>query len=224
MIRFLSSTQPKETAWQWNNTQQKFHEVRPGNRTAAPSKTQADLNGNGKEETYTLRNGLLTVGESGIQKWSSPKDWQVTAMAFGNVMGLGQQLVMVIWKPGDYGASRPFWVKEEENDISVKNHLFVYNVTETGLFPAWQSSNLDTPNCSLAITDADADGQDDLIVLEGSYQDNGACKGHAVAVWTWSKFNFFNVWRSEKGSYHNLHVVFSGSIPRIQVSRGTGSQ
>ena len=68
-----------------------------------------------------------------------------------------------MWKSGDFGASKPFWVKE--NDMSIKNHFFVFDLVNTEIKPVLQSSNLEMQNCDFTFADIDGDGKNDLITL-----------------------------------------------------------
>lgn len=48
------------------------------------------------------------------------------------------ELVLLCWKKGRYGAHRPFWVKEDEDTWS--QHLFVYEYNTGKIKPKWMSS------------------------------------------------------------------------------------
>jgi len=111
---------------------------------------------------------------------------------------------MSLWKSGDFGTSKPFWIKE--NDMSVKNHFFVYDLVNGKIKPVWGSSNLTAPNCEFKIADVNGDGENELIALEGDYADKPLCKGNYVAVWKWNGWGFSNEWRSKKGNFSNLEL------------------
>ena len=126
-----------------------------------------------------------------------------------------KEINLWVWKSGDYGNSKPFWVKE--NDMSVKNHFFVFDFVSGTMKPIWQSSNLDTPNCEFKITDADGDGKNDLVVIEGDYSQKPMCSGNYVAVWKWNDWGFSNEWRSDKGKFSNLDIEHIGTKIRMVV-------
>jgi poly-gamma-glutamate synthesis protein (capsule biosynthesis protein) len=152
---------------------------------------------------YALSDGQLTVTRSGMPFWTSPEEWYVDSYALADAVGDGtRQLTMSVWKAGDFGPSKPFWVTE--NDPSVKNHFFVFKFTDDTLEPVWQSSNLEHPNCAYVFRDLDTDGKDELVVTEGTYTDGRICNPTHAAVWEWSEWGFYNEWRSTAAVYTNL--------------------
>jgi hypothetical protein len=110
---------------------------------------------------------------------------------------------MSVWREGDFGSSKPFWINE--NDMSIKNHFFVFDIKADRIMPVWQSSNLENPNREFCFDDIDNDGKQELVVIEGTYENDGAF-GEYIAVWRWNSWGFFNEWRSTKGKYINLSV------------------
>lgn len=182
-----------------------IYNVGQKNELLVSKKDQADLDGDSIPETYTLENGQLTVTENLKDIWQSPPDWWVDnfILADSNNDGI-KDINLSVWKPGDFGTSKPFWIKE--NDMSIKNHFFVLDLINGVVKPVWQSSNLETPNCEFAFTDIDGDGKNDLITLEGDYSQKPECKANYVAVWKWNGWGFSNEWRSEKGNYSDIEI------------------
>ncbi len=170
-----------------------------------------DLTQDANPEHLSLHNGRLSVYDRGARLWQSPDNWWIDAFTIADATYDGQlNLVLSLWKKGDYGPSQPFW--ETENDTSIKNHLFVYEYSNHQLQQVWGSSNLSRPNCEIAFNDIDQDGQQELLVIEGSYADSDNCHGTHVAIWQWNQWGFFNEWRSEAGSYHTIDSL----LPFIQ--------
>lgn len=209
----------------------------------------ADLDKSGQQEKYELSNGRLSVtvydGEpvegadfdaggqiQSRQVWQSPVDWWVGNFVLADSTGDGvTDLNMSVWKSGNYGSSKPFWVKK--NDMRVRNHFFVFDFKDGVMKPLWQSSNLPAPNCEFAFGDVDGDGKQNLVVLEGDYSDDvmadegnaagdgfshaRACQGHYVAAWQWDEWGFVNVSRGKKGNYKNLRVEKVGGVEKVLV-------
>jgi len=168
-------------------------------------KETADLDNDSIPEIYSLENGLLAITENLKIVWQSPDDWWIDdfILADSNNDGISD-INLSLWKTGDFGSSKPFWVKE--NDMSVKNHFFVFDFIGDTMKQIWGSSNLGEPNCEFQIADIDNDGKNDLIVIEGDYSQKPKCNGNYIAVWKWNDWGFSNEWRSEKGIFSNLEI------------------
>lgn len=202
-----------EVAYFWNGDTSSFEQTSlpviynelPMAETLIAKNEQADLDGNLIEETYSLEGGQLTIAENLKMIWQSPSDWWIDnfILVDSNNDGVGD-INLSVWKPGDFGSSKPFWIKE--NDMSIKNHFFVFDLVNGVMKPVWQSSNLGAPNCQFAFADLDNDGKNDLVAIEGNYSDKHECKGNYVAVWKWNGWGFSNEWRSEKGNFSNLEI------------------
>ncbi|MBM3205635.1 CapA family protein [Candidatus Shapirobacteria bacterium] len=166
---------------------------------------QADLDNNSVPEKYNLENGRLTITENEKMIWQSPSDWWIDnfALADSNNDGI-VNINLSLWRPGSFGTSKPFWVKE--NNMSVNNHFFVLDFSGGSIKHVWGSSKLAEPNCEFKIADVDNDGKNDLVVIEGDYSQKPRCSGNYVAVWKWNDWGFSNEWRSEKGNFANLEI------------------
>lgn len=161
---------------------------------------QADLNKNGQHETYTLDRGTLTVRENDHLIWVSTSSWRITSFALADATNDGvTDVLMSVWKPGNFGASKPFWVQKDDTEI--KNHFFIFGFRADHLVPLWQSSNLETPNCSFSIERDPVSGKNELHTIEGDYTDYPECHGYYTARWVWNGWGFTNEWRSERRNF-----------------------
>ncbi|WP_157872826.1 CapA family protein [Desulfoscipio gibsoniae] len=150
---------------------------------------QFDMDGDGILEEFNLRNGRITVRSSSRILWQSPDDWWVDYFFSGDANNDGTpEFNLLVWKAGSFGPHRPFWVKEE--DTSIKNHLFVFKLREGSVKPVWQSSNLDRPNYRAALIDLNDDGNNELVVTEGSYIDPAS---REVTLWKWNGWGFSRI-------------------------------
>lgn len=166
---------------------------------------EADLDADLLKENYQLINKQLLVTEDNKTLWQSPDDWQVDSFVLADANNDGVvDINLSVWKPGDFGTSQPFWVKE--NDMSIKNHFFVFNLVDDQVKALWQSSNLEKPNCEFLLADIDDDQKNDLVVIEGEYGKNTSCQGKYLAIWKWNDWGFSNHWRSLEGEFVNLQV------------------
>ena len=126
----------------------------------------ADTDGDGRMETFQLAGGRVTVKSGNTLLWESDPAWTVTDLAVADADNDGQEeMLLVLWKEGSFGTSRPFWIKEEDREYS--NHLFMYRLTAGRMKPVWCSSAIQYPILHLQVTDHDRDGHQELLVTEG---------------------------------------------------------
>ncbi len=164
----------------------------------------ADNNKNHIPETYTLENGILTISEGSKIIWTSSQKWWTDDFALADSNHDGQTEVnLSVWKAGSFGSSKPFWIKE--NDMSVRNHFFVFHWSEAAISAVWQSSNLGVPNCQFKFSDTDHDKKQELVVIEGSYETWPKCEGKYTAIWKWNFWGFANEWRGSKGDLESFN-------------------
>lgn len=155
-----------------------------------------DLDGDGIPEKYTLRDGRITVLSGDRVIWRSPDNWWVDFFFLGDANNDGTpELNLLVWKEGSFGLYKPFWVKEE--DSSVKNHLFIFKLEKGNFKPVWQSSNLDRPNYRIALIDLNGDGENELVVTEGSYTDPGKKE---MTLWKWNGWGFSRINLGDRNS------------------------
>ena len=71
--------------------------------------------------------------------WSVSGDIKVQDAMSCDIDGDGSdELILLCWKIGRFGSSRPFWVEEDEETWS--QHIFVYNYAGDTIKPKWMSS------------------------------------------------------------------------------------
>jgi poly-gamma-glutamate synthesis protein (capsule biosynthesis protein) len=164
-----------------------------------------DLNSNGINELYQLKEGVLKISEDEELIWQSPDEWWVDNFVLADINSDGEvNINLSLWKVGSFGSSKPFWL--EKNDMSIKNHFFVLRLEDNQVSQVWGSSNLSDPNCEFIIADINSDGQNELLVTEGYYQEDLNCKGQYLAIWSWNGWGFSNEWRSDKSNYSQLRI------------------
>lgn len=129
----------------------------------------ADLDGDGADERLLVRGRRLVVAD-GDSSCETAWDWHVSdAFAIDVDRDGSLEIVMLVWKRGSYGPSKPFWVKNDE--IGFSQHVFIYRYRAGELQPVWMSSKLgfDVAGCWL-----DGDAQLHLIEPDGRQ-----------SVWAW---------------------------------------
>lgn len=101
----------------------------------------ADLNANGRTESYRLDKHTLWVAEEGMPLWHTPPEWQVQEFLLADIDGRGKpELLLLVWKQGSFGRSRPFW--QQFRDYSWGCHLFLLQLQRDRFHPFWFSSAL----------------------------------------------------------------------------------
>lgn len=210
--KLINAKQPKIVFIGWDGTAKNYSLIRDFKGTVHYGQAEEKT-----DFTFNLSNDNLTVRQGTQTVWQSPADWRVAGYALADVNHDGNtELNLNVWKPGDFGPSKPVWVKE--NDMSVKNHLFVYGLGTEGVKALWQSSNLDRPTCEFLFADLDGDNKQELGVIEGEYTTGLSCRGKFVAVWKWDEWGFYNQWRSTDGHYGDLRLAESGGKKFLQAA------
>lgn len=144
-----------------------------------------DLDSDGQLETATLEEGKVKITKGDEIIFESDKEWLVEEILVGDFDNNEQiDFAMSLWKQGNYGDSKPFWV--EENDQSYKMHLFLYTWKRGNLRPLWHSSNLPKHNLKTWLLDLNQDGKNELLVLEKDYQSHH----YSLGIWSWSGWGF----------------------------------
>ena len=213
ILQRLNFSLAYQSVYSWNSDKNDFEKESrgviymeiPKSGSIISMREQVDLDNNSTPENYVLKSGELTIMKNSKIIWQSPNDWWIDNFVIADSNNDGVlDINLSLWKSGNFGTSKPFWVKE--NDLSVKNHFFVLDFVGDEMKQVWGSSNLVEPNCEFQIVNIDNDGKNDLIVIEGDYSQKPKCNGNYVAVWKWSDWGFSNEWRSDKGNFSNLEV------------------
>lgn len=144
-----------------------------------------DLNQDGNLETIFLEGGIASVEMNRKTVFSSDPAHKVIDILSGDFNNDRQtDFALVLWKKGNYGNSKPFWVSE--NDDSYKMHLFLYTWKNNKINPLWHSSNLPKENLVTRLVDLNKDNKNELLVIEKDYHDQKL----SLAVWQWDIWGF----------------------------------
>ena len=100
------------------------------------SGTFTDVSG---QYVITLKRRKIEVIYDNSVIWTTSQDVKVQNALSYDVDGDGaDELVLLCWKIGRFGTSRPFWVEEDEQTWS--QHIFVYTYNGDVIKPKWMSS------------------------------------------------------------------------------------
>lgn len=73
--------------------------------------------------------------------WQSGRELRVQDVLWCDMDHDSQkELILLCWKRGRYGESRPFWVTEEEKNWS--QHIYIYDWADGGIRPIWMASDI----------------------------------------------------------------------------------
>lgn len=152
-----------------------------------------DTDGDGQMETYQLADNQVVVKTGDIVIWQSDPAWKVIDLVLADADNDGQEeMLLVLWKEGSFGASQPMWIEEEDTEYS--NHLFVYRLVAGRMKPVWCSSAIEYPILQLQVADYNGDGCQELIVTEGP----GVGPLYSIrqmfyknqTIWQWQEWGF----------------------------------
>lgn len=95
----------------------------------------------GHNLTLTLQKNRFSVEEKGVQLWQSDTGLHVQDFLTCDLDRDGEtELLLLTWRRGNYGPSKPFWVSR--NDTGWSQHIFIYNWQNGTPVPQWMSSRL----------------------------------------------------------------------------------
>lgn len=142
-------------------------------------------NENNLWDSYNLKDAQVSIFKNEKLIFKSPPELNVKQVIFGDFNNDGNEdFGLSLWKRGNYGNAKPFWV--EENDDSYKMHLFLYTWDQNKIRPLWHSSNLPKINMSTKLIDYDKNGKNELLVFEKDYDQNN----YSVSIWSWNGWGF----------------------------------
>ena len=104
---------------------------------------QAELSGQSASEpdAIALENKRLQVLCGDETVWSPDQGVLVQSFLWCDIDRDGaRELLILCWKQGKYGQSRPFWEEGEDNAWS--QHIFIYSWTGETMRPRWMASDL----------------------------------------------------------------------------------
>jgi len=166
---------------------------------------EIDLDGDGEEERGEMKDGIAYVIKGDEIIFQSDEEWYVQEIIVGDFDNDGQNdFGLSLWKEGNYGNSKPFWV--EENDDSYGMHLFLYTWKRDEIAPLWHSSNLPKVNVRVRLFDIDNDERNELVVLERNYEKSAIAPDY-FAVWRWWGWGFELLYREPLSFHRDENMV-----------------
>ena len=138
-----------------------------------------DINNDNIPEKGFIKNGTAYIYSNKELIFESDPSLSVKEIFTGDFNNDNQaDFALSLWKTGNYGPAKPFWV--EENDNSYKMHLFLYTYEREKIRALWHSSNLPKINLITKFQD------NYLLVLEKDYKS----PTFSLAKWQWNGWGF----------------------------------
>jgi poly-gamma-glutamate synthesis protein (capsule biosynthesis protein) len=150
-----------------------------------------------------LKDGTLKVwrpdetGKNWKIIWESKPGWQVEQFSFGDADEDGRpELIFTLWKNDG-----------QDDRGEYRSHPFVYGWRRNAFRPVWAGSALVDPIREFGLLDLSGDGVNELVVLEGKYNEVRNAPARYVTVWRWMGWGYELLYRSDMGSFSGLTVI-----------------
>lgn len=151
-------------------------------------------------------------------KWQTPEPWKVTEAISADLNRDGKnEMVMVVWRPHKVWPIDSFLPSGGRiagfHDRSLSScHLILVGWDGKEYRELWAGSSLINPVFNIRAADLDNDGYQELISLEGRY-DNRNVTGN-LTVWDWSGFGF-RLRDRLNGNFSKFGIVSAGQSVMI---------
>lgn len=168
--------------------------------------------GSGQDCIKTVTGSIKIVDcqNNGEIKWQSPQTWKVTEAITADLNRDGKnELVMVVWRPHKVWPIDSFLpsggrIADFHDRSGSSCHLILVGWDGKEYRELWAGSSLIDPVFSIRAADLDHDGNEELVTLEGKY-DNKNTSGN-LTVWDWSGFGF-RLRDRKQGSFSEFGIV-----------------
>lgn len=143
-------------------------------------------------------------------KWQSPPTWKVTEAISADLNRDGKnELVMVVWRPHKAWPIDTFLpsggrIADFHDRSGLSCHLILVGWDGENYRELWAGSSLIDPVFGIRAADLDNDGSQELVALEGRY-DNKNDTGN-LTVWDWSGFGF-RLRARQRGDFSEFGIV-----------------
>ncbi len=167
----------------------------PAGSLPMPVDRVSDLDGDGSPESLQLDHGKLRIESDGITRWSSPTAWEVQQAQIADLSGDEHPEAVLL-------VSRPFqawpvdaWlpnggrIETFQDARGYASHIILIGWKGTKFGEIWAGSAMAEPVKSFAVAALEGERQQ-LITLEGEYDDPPSQPARRLKVWEWNGFGF----------------------------------
>jgi hypothetical protein len=184
-----------------------------------------DLDNDGLLEQVILKKSIVTIQRDDTSLWSSPPNWEVKQVEITDLNHDGQpEVTLLLWRdfapwPIDDYLVHPGRIQNFHDRLGYSCHLILIGWRQQAFREIWAGSALIDPLLTFATADLDKDGKDELIALEGRYDDHLGLN-NAITVWQWNGFGFTLLSRGPQGYFHAFRVVRSTDTTNLLLVQG----
>jgi hypothetical protein len=167
----------------------------PSGFTPTPPRLSADLDGDGKAETLSIVGNSARILQGSQVAWQSPPGWQVKQALIADLTHDGQlEAVLLVWRPHrdwpiDQYIPHPGRIAGFQDAHGQTCQIILIGWRRSTYKEVWAGSALAEPVDSMAAIPARSRG-DDLISLNGRYDEPAGNPARTLTVWDWNGFGF----------------------------------
>lgn len=178
--------------------------------------SSADLDVDGQSETLSLIDGRLLINNPGGKRWESPTTWSVEETFITDLNRDGWlEAVLLVRRPFapwpvDRYLPHPGRIAGFHDSRGQSSHLILIGGRAGAFREVWAGSALAEPVLTAAAADLDGDGRQELVTLDGLYNDPPGAASRSLSIWEWNGFGFTLLAR-QPGRYHQLSLGFDPS-------------
>ncbi len=186
----------------------------------APETTRKlDIDGDGEMDCLALTEGQAGVysgpcisGGTGNWIWRSPEDWRVAQAEVSDLNRDGElEITLLVWRDFSYWPVDSYMLhgKRIEGFHDADNQscqLILVGNIHGEVRELWAGSALVDPVMQFAAVDLEGDGHQELVALEGHYDDPVNTPAWALSVWAWNGFGFSKQDRQE-GTFSGIKIM-----------------
>jgi hypothetical protein len=166
----------------------------------------ADLDANGSIEALDLQDGSATIRQGDDILWRSPADWTVVDAQITDLNRDGDpEATLLLWRafspwPIDRYIAHPGRIDDFHDSAGQSCHMVLIGWLGEEFDEFWAGSAQVDPFSSFRAFDLNSDGSQELLALEGNYDDPFPSI-HALTVWEWNGFGFSLLSRGPAGRF-----------------------
>jgi len=171
----------------------------------------ADLDSDGLIEVLDLRDGVVAIRQKESVLWRSPAEWTVVDARITDLNHDGDpEAALLLWRdfapwPIDRYLAHPGRIDDFHDRTGQSCHLILIGWYGGDFRELWAGSAQADPFTAFRALDLDGDGWQELLALEGAYDDPPS-SSRALTVWEWNGFGFSLLSRGPMGRFESLIV------------------